>query len=263
MDQNNQATLLAQQQLSFIVKKIQPGAHILLLGSQSPLLAQYLITQVPDSQIQCLDVNEDDLLKAKTQLSPEMQNVRLSADTLLEVWHFKPAFDWVIFCDYLLRTQSPQILLNKALQALVPGGTIAIKEGLMGEDYFSLLPQNEHFHNMQTLLSQLHELDGDQPRIGIRLKSLLHAAGFIDQKIQCESQIYQNKAQLTALSQWYQQRFEDRFGEMALANQRLTQKEYQQLQSMLEAMPNDPGAIVVQNWIQYIATKPENVNQLF
>lgn len=255
MSNLNAEKALIRQQLQLVLPHLNAGMTVLLIGGGAGEIA--LCLGEIDESIKVISVDSDrEQAKLAAANLAEVDNCISVHDEHYGLSSVEDKVDLAVAHDVLLRVQDPESVLSSVFKRLQSGGRLLIREGLSGADYYRQFPLGNKYQNLHDLLTRVHSALGDSPAVGVELKSCLNRAGFAAPQIRVDSQVYDQPEHMQMLQNWYLQRFSDEFSNAAVAAGIVTREELQTLLASLHTIAEDPGALVILNWITYIVSKP-------
>ncbi len=224
--------------------------NIVEIGSGVGAQTQILLERFPQLNITCVDASSAQVARARLSLKEEIKRGRVVLD-LGDALHLKYAegsFDGAFICWLLEHVQNPVEILAEARRTLRSGGVIYCNEVLNATFYM-------HPYSPATLKYWMEfndhqwSLKGD-PFVGGKLANYLMQAGFQNVSTQVLTHQYDNrtpKKRAAFLDYWAGLLLSG--ADNLIASGRITQKIADEMQREMQAMKNDPDAVIFYSWI--------------
>lgn len=135
-------------------------------------------------------------------------------------------------------------------------GFVGIRDGLANMEHFSDLPLPPQYHNsVGALIGEVIKNSGGVSKVGLKLYGFLQNLSFSVLNTTTKSTVYDSPEDIKMLQNWYQPMLTGYLGQQSLKQKLLTPLELEQLIEALGNLPEDPTAICVLDWIEYVAQK--------
>jgi ubiquinone/menaquinone biosynthesis C-methylase UbiE len=155
--------------------EIRPGDSVLEVGSGLGILANYVATRFPDSDVTGIEIAPEQIKRAREDFS-ETPNLRIVEGDALSLEFKESSFD-VVYCRYVLEHVSdPAIVLHEIFRVLKSGGKIFVQEN--NTLIYALWPECPSYSFLLRKFAELQAQMGGDGEIGKKLFSLVKRAGF-------------------------------------------------------------------------------------
>lgn len=158
------------------------GSRVLEAGCGTGSQTRFLLDSSPGIRLTCLDLDAGQLDQARTRLAGRAESIDFRQGDLLDAPFAPASFDHAFVCFLLEHLRRPAEALAHLARLLRPGGTLTLIEGDHGSCRFH--PETAAALAVwEALVTRQRRLGGD-PMIGRRLYGLLHAAGFVQVRVE-------------------------------------------------------------------------------
>lgn len=155
--------------------EIRPGDSVLEVGSGLGILANYVATRFPDSDVTGIEIAPEKIRKAREDFS-ETPYLRILEGDALSLEFKESSFD-IVYCRYVLEHVSdPAIVLSEIFRVLKTGGKIFVQENNIL--IYVLCPECPSYSFLLRKFTELQARMGGDAEIGKKLFSLVKRAGF-------------------------------------------------------------------------------------
>lgn len=194
------ASRTAASHAAFFLPYLQPGMRLLDCGSGSGSITLGLAQIVAPAWVTGIDISEVEIERAEGRAAEEgVTNIHFEVGNLYKLAFPAQSFEAVFAHNVLEHVGEPIKALQEMHRVLKPGGVMGIRDVDMGGAL--LAPADELVHQYLTLLEAVWEGAGGHPRLGRRLRGLLHEAGFVDVAASASYEVYGDPERLRFISQ--------------------------------------------------------------
>jgi len=236
------ASRTAAHQAAFFLPYLQPGMDLLDCGSGSGSITVGLAQVIAPGQVTGIDISEAEVARAREKAAAEgIANLRFEVGNVYKLAFPAESFDALFAHNVLEHVSEPLKALQEMHRLLKPGGVIGIRDVDMGGTIFcaasELVPQYPLLHEA------VWKGVGGDPRIGRRLRGLLHEAGFVDIAASASFEVYGDRQGLRFLSQVVTSRFEEPGFLRQVVEQGLAGRErLEEIKAAWQVWPEEPDA---------------------
>jgi ubiquinone/menaquinone biosynthesis C-methylase UbiE len=164
---------------TFILPYLQPGMHVLDCGCGSGGITLGLAQAARPGQVIGIDVAEVEIERAWRRAEEQtVDNVRFEVGNVYELGFADRSFDVAFAHNVLEHVAQPDQALREMHRVLKPDGIVGIRDVDIGGNLIA--PEEDRLWQWLSLMEAVWEGQGGHPRLGRRLRGLLHEAGFVD-----------------------------------------------------------------------------------
>lgn len=229
---------------------VQDGMSILEVGSGPGYISELLIEAFPNSELTCVEVNDDLVSIAKKNLNEK--NIEIINESILECSLPENSFDIVYARLVFMHIPNTQKALEVIFRLLKLGGILIVSEA---EDQFNIIEPDTDppYQKLMAISQQIQMQDGGDRTISRKLPRFMTKTGFIDIKLNCvlvHSQIESPEIlkQAFTISQ-IQGLVDMKF---------ITEKEFKSLEEYHKSFPKDENNFAIFGMIIISCKKPDN-----
>jgi ubiquinone/menaquinone biosynthesis C-methylase UbiE len=190
----------AASHAAFFLPYLQPGMRLLDCGCGSGSITLGLAQVVAPAWVTGIDISEVEIERAQGRAAEEgVTNIHFEVGNLYKLAFPAQSFEAVFAHNVLEHVGEPIKALEEMHRVLKPGGVMGIRDVDMGGSL--LAPADELVHHYLALLEAVWERAGGHPRLGRRLRGLLHEAGFVEVAASASYEVYGDPEGLRFISQ--------------------------------------------------------------
>jgi SAM-dependent methyltransferase len=169
----------AAQHAAFLLPHLRPGMRLLDAGCGPGSITIGLADAVAPGEVIGIDVNGDAVDEARVAADAKAcANVRFEVADVYALPYDDASFDAVFSHAVMQHLREPLRALRALRRVLRPGGVIAVADA--DHDGSIIAPADPQLDASVELLQRIRQAAGSgDPRVGKRLRSLLHDAGFV------------------------------------------------------------------------------------
>jgi ubiquinone/menaquinone biosynthesis C-methylase UbiE len=173
------ASRTAATHARFILPYLRPGIHVLDCGCGSGAITLGLAQAVRPGQVTGIDVAAVEIERGWRRAQEEaVDNARFEVGNVCDLGFPDRSFDVVFAHNVLEHVGEPGRALKEMRRVLKLGGIVGLRDVDIGGNLIS--PTDERLGEWLGLMEAVWEAQGGHPRLGRRLRGLLHEAGFVD-----------------------------------------------------------------------------------
>lgn len=243
---------------AFLLPFLKPGMCILDVGCGPGTISISLAECFPYINVVGIDIEEQQIAQACDSVKRlGIENIEFYVADVYALPFEPETFDLIYAHTLFMHLASPERALQNFFHSVKPNGIIGIRDGISSFDNFTNLDLPDRFSSLSDLFRRAIEQGPAMVDVGIKLKGLLRSSGFENIKISSFNKIYDHPEEIEILKSWYQSMFSTTLGQSILKYGLLSSKELDTLIEGLSAWPEDPAALSILCWIEYIAQKKE------
>jgi ubiquinone/menaquinone biosynthesis C-methylase UbiE len=237
------ASRSAARQAAFFLPHLQPGMSLLDCGSGSGSITVGLAQAVAPGEVTGIEISETEVARARSKATAEgIANLHFEIGDITNLAFPAESFDAVFSHNVLEHVAEPLKALREMHRVLKPGGVIGIRDIDGGGHLYS--PANALLHEYARLLLTVWEMAGGHPRIGRRLRGLLHEAGFGDVATSASYEVYGDPERLRFLAQIITSHCQEpAFVEKVVEHKLATREQVEAIIAEMQVWPDDPEAL--------------------
>ena len=241
---------------AFLLQQLTPAMSLLDVGCGEGGMAVGFAQALNPGLVTGIDIDAKQIAKAKQlALSCSIKNLSFKTADVYALPFDNNHFDAILVHNVMMHLNDVEAALSELYRVCKPGGVIGVREGLTSFYQSATFPATERFSNLTELLNALSIYRPGCGDIAMRLKGLLHQQGFLNQTIKTFSDVYEKKESITTLMIWAQSLLHGSVGQLAVEHQLITEMQRQAIIESIVHWPEDPAALSVVTWIEYIAYK--------
>jgi ubiquinone/menaquinone biosynthesis C-methylase UbiE len=236
------ASRSAATHATFILPYLQPGMRVLDCGCGSGAITLGLAQAVRPGQVIGIDVAEVEIERARRRAQEQaVNNVRFEAGNVYDLGFADRSFDAVFSHNVLEHVGRPDAALREMHRLLKPGGIAGIRDVDIGGNLIA--PADELLWQWLSLMEAVWEGQGGHPRLGRRLRGLLHEAGFVDVVASASYEYYGDPEALRFISNIAASRCQEPdFVEQVVKRGLANQQRLEEIRSAWLRLPERPDA---------------------
>jgi len=248
------ASRTAASHAAFFLPYLQPGMSLLDCGSGSGSITVGLAQVVAPGQVTGIDISEVEITRARGSAAVEgIANVHFEVGNVYKLAFPAQSFEAVFAHNVLEHVGEPVKALWEMGRVLKPGGVIGIRDGDMGG---LLYAPAELIHQYAVLHEAVWEMAGGHPRLGQRLRGLLHEAGFVDVTASASYEVYGDPERLRFISQIIASRCEEPdFVRQVVEHGLASRERLEEIKAALHVWPEHPEAFFAISHCEVVGRK--------
>ena len=240
----------------FFISHLKPGMRILDVGCGPGSISISFARCFPYITIVGIDIDQGQITQARDAARHQgLDNIEFHVADVYALPFESESFDAIFAHTLFMHLAKPKAALQDLFRVIKSHGIIGIREGISGFESFTDLALPRRFNSLGELFKQTFDKSQGVLDIGIKLKGLLHESGFDDIKISSHAEVYDQPDDLETLKSWYQSTFSTTLGQEILKHGILSPEELKALIASMSNWPQDPGALSILCWVEYLAQK--------
>lgn len=238
------ASRSAARQAAFFLPHLRPGMRLLDCGSGSGSITVGLAQVIAPGEVRGIEISEGEVVRARGKATAEgIANVHFEVGDITNLAFPAESFDAIFSHNVLEHVAEPIKALREMYRVLKPGGVIGIRDIDSGGHLYS--PATALLHEYARLLLTVWELAGGHPRIGRRLRGLLHEAGFVDVATTASYEVYGDPERLRFIAQiMASQCQEPDFVRKVVEHNLGSREQIEAIVADMQVWPDDPEALL-------------------
>jgi len=184
----------AEREAAYLLPRLRPGMRLLDVGCGPGTISSGLARAVAPGEVVGIDVSADVIDSARAHVAEAgVTNARFETANVYDLPYDAASFDVAHAHQVMQHLADPVGALTEMRRVLRPGGLVAVRDA----DYatMSAWPRAASIDRWLEVYHAVAARNGADPDAGRRLRSWVHAAGFVDVEVTAVVELFADPAE--------------------------------------------------------------------
>lgn len=246
----------AEREAAYLLPRLRPGMRLLDVGCGPGTISSGLARAVAPGEVVGIDVSADVIDSARAHVAEAgVTNARFETANVYDLPYQAASFDVAHAHQVMQHLADPVGALTEMRRVLRPGGLVAVRDA----DYatMSAWPRAASIDRWLEVYHAVAARNGADPDAGRRLRSWVHAAGFVDVEVTAVVELFAEPAEASDWGRsWAERALHSNFRPQAIEYGVATAEEIQAIARGWQEWAESPEAFFMFVQIQCIGRTP-------